>query len=139
MPNECICNIKIIGSKEIITEIYNSNFLFSYFFPAPNQATDEWYMKNWGVTREAYNVTLDKSNDESLYISCTTSWTLPISFLKNLINKYPELYIFIEYSVEFTDCGIFILYYHSNQLVTRQFKWFDPINKDYIKGVNIEK
>jgi hypothetical protein len=139
MPNECICNIKIVGSKEIITEIYNSNFVFSYFFPVPNQATDEWYMKNWGVTREAYNVTLDKSNNESLYISCTTSWTLPISFLKNLINKYPELYIFIEYSVEFTDCGIFILYYHSNQLVTRQFKWFDPINKDYIKGVNIEK
>jgi hypothetical protein len=139
MPNECICNIKIVGSKEVINEIYKSNFVFSYFFPVPNQATDEWYMKNWGVTREAYNVTLDKSNNESLYISCTTSWTLPISFLKNLINKYPELYIFIEYSVEFTDCGIFILYYHSNQLVTRQFKWFDPINKDYIKGVNIEK
>jgi hypothetical protein len=139
MPNECHSNIKIVGPKEIINEIYKSHFFFSYFFPQPNQPTTDWYMKNWGVHQEACNVKIDKNNDESLFISCTTAWTVPINFLKNLVNKYPELYIFIEYSVEYSDCGIFILYYHENQLVTRQFNWFDPINNNYIKGVNIEK
>ena len=46
------------------------------------------------------------------------------------------MYIFNEYSIEYTDCGILILYMINNEIKEKEFKWFDPPNLDYVKGVH---
>jgi hypothetical protein len=135
MPNECYNSLKLIGNKETIDEIVKSNFSFSYFFPPPENATQEWFTNNWCADREAGYIELDRTNDDTLYIRCKTAWTVPIEFLKNLIRKFPELYIFNQYCIEFTDCGIVILYMYKGELNEKEFKWFDPIGQDYVKGV----
>lgn len=135
MPNTCYNNFKFVGNRETIDELIKSNFSFSYFFPPPVNASYQWYEENWCAVNEAGDVELNRTAIDVLYITCKTKWTVPINFLKNLIKKFPDLYIFNQYNIMFTDCGIIILYIYNNEIVEKEFTWFDPMCKEYIAGV----
>ena len=135
MPNICHNKLKIVGNKESIDEIIKSNFSFSYFIPPPLNSTTDWYVENWCADREAFNIEFNRDEDDVLYIICKTAYTVPITFLKKLIEIYPDLYIFNQYRIEFTDCGIVILYFYNDEVIIKEFTWFDPPCKDYIKGL----
>jgi hypothetical protein len=136
MPNECLNNFKLVGKKETLDEIVKSEFSFSYFLPSPENASTDWYSENWSTNKESFDVKFERTSEDTLYISCKTAWTVPINFLKNLIKKFPELYVFNQYCIELTDCGIVILYMFENEIKEKEFKWFDPVCMDYIKGVH---
>lgn len=135
MPNECLNTLKLVATKETLDEIEKSNFSFSYFFPAPENAPREWFIENWCANREAKDIEFERKDDQSLYVKYTTTYTLPITFLKKLVVKFPELYIFNQYAIEYTDNGIVILYMDNDEVKEKEFKWFDPPNLDYVKGV----
>jgi hypothetical protein len=135
MPNECLNNFKLVGKKETLDEIVKSEFSFSYFLPSPENASIDWYAENWSTNKESFDVKFERTSEDTLYISCITAWSVPINFLKNLIKKFPELYVFNQYCIEFTDCGIVILYMFENEIKEKEFKWFDPVGMDYVKGV----
>ena len=136
MPNICLNNLKLVASQQTLDEIEKSNFSFNHFFPAPIDCTKDWFIENWCASSEAKNIELERTDDETLLIKCTTSYTVPITFLHKLVEKFPELYIFNQYSIEYTDCGIFILYMINGEVKEKEFKWFDPPNLNYVKGVN---
>ena len=135
MPNICRNNFKFVANKETIDKIEKSNFSFSYFFPLPENASTNWYIDNTYTDKDAFEINLNREDDDIIYITCSTAWTVPINFLKNLIKLFPDLYIFNQYCIEFTDCGIVILYFNDNMIKEKQFTWIDPICKEYIKGV----
>jgi len=135
MPNDCFNSIKLVGSKETLDEIEKSKFSFKYFIPPPEDATQDWFIDNWCADREARVDSMTRECDDTLYVVCNTAWTVPIGFLKKLIEKFPELYIFNQYSIEYTDCGIVILYMKDCKIMEREFRWFDPAGLDYVKGV----
>ena len=135
MPNECINNVKLVATKQTLDEIEKSKFSFNYFIPAPENATREWLTENWCADREAKDIELEREDEETLYVKYTTTYTLPITFLKKLVEKFPELYIFNQYAIEYTDNGIVILYMDNDEVKEKEFKWFDPPNLDYVKGV----
>ena len=135
MPNECLNSFKLVGKKETLDEIVKSEFSFSYFLPSPENATTDWYAENWSTNKESFDVKFERTSEDTLHVSCMTAWFAPINFLKNLIKKFPELYVFNQYCIEFTDCGIVILYMFENEIKEKEFKWFDPVCMDYVKGV----
>jgi hypothetical protein len=47
-----------------------------------------------------------------------------------------KIYVFNQYCIEFTDCGIIILYMFENEIKEKEFKLFDPVCMDYVKGVH---
>jgi hypothetical protein len=132
----CHNNFKFIGKSDSIDELVKSNFSFSYFVPPPENAKYKWYEENWGTMYEANEIKLHKTNYDCLYIKCQTRWEMPLNFLKKLIEKFPDLYIFNRYSIALTDCGIYIQYMHDNKLVEKEFKWFDPFCIENIKNLS---
>ena len=136
MPNECLNNFKLVGKKETLDEIMKSEFSFSYFLPSPENATTDWFAENWSTNKESFDVKFERTNEDTLHVSCMTAWFAPTNFLKNLIKRFPELYVFNQYCIEFTDCGIIILYMFENEIKEKEFKWFDPVGMDYVKGVH---
>ena len=135
MPNVCHNSIKLVATKETIDEIEKNNFSFKYFVPPPENATQDWYIENWCADREAKIDQITRSGDDTLYITCDTAWTVPIAFLRKLVEKFPELYIFNQYSIEYTDCGIVIMYMDNDKITEREFRWLDPATLDYVKAV----
>ena len=135
MPNECRNNFKFVAKKETLDLIVKHKFSFRYFVRPPVNATDEWFDENWTTYKKAFDVKFDRMNDETLYVNCWTAWTVPINFLINLIKKFPDLYIFNEFSIELTKCGIVILCMCEGEIKQKEFRWFDPVIMDYKKGL----
>lgn len=117
MPNHVTNRVKITGPIEKLNEFYEFNkslginnsenedmeLDFSKAIPEPeynnkseneslNGSPDwyEWRVNNWGTKWNAYDINVNKNEDE-LYYYFNTAWSHPIEWYKKVFSMFPEL------------------------------------------------
>lgn len=123
MPNHIMNRVKITGPIEKLNEFYNFNkslakenneeedmeLDFNKAIPEPiynsksdNTSSDglldwyEWRVDNWGTKWNAYDINVNK-NEEELYYQFNTAWSHPLEWYKKVFKMFPELDINIVY------------------------------------------
>ena len=60
----------------------------------------EWSCKNWGTKWNAYDGYVNEVSDECFQVSFCTAWSPPMPVIQKMGEKFPELYIEMEYQEE---------------------------------------
>ena len=107
MPNVCHNTLVVFGDAGDIVEKTNADFsetydcLFSKFFPAPDNASEYWYMEMWGTERDAwFTEDWTKDNGENTLTLCFDSaWVPGTQFVFNLSKLYDSVLFRIDYYI----------------------------------------
>ena len=60
----------------------------------------DWRYKNWGCKWEVADIYLAEEEKNSVTLCFNTAWCPPITFYKNLIEKYPDIRLYANYTEE---------------------------------------
>jgi hypothetical protein len=107
MPNVCHNTLVVFGEPVDIIEKTNADFsetydcLFSKFFPAPENASEDWYMEMWGTERDGwFTEDWTKDNGENTLTLCFDSaWVPGTQFVFNLSKLYDSVLFRIDYYI----------------------------------------
>ena len=107
MPNVCHNTLVVFGDAGDIVEKTNADFsetydcLFSKFFPAPENTSEDWYMEMWGTERDAwFTEDWTKDNGENTLTLCFDSaWVPGTQFVFNLSKLYDSVLFRIDYYI----------------------------------------
>ena len=97
----CYNTLTISGPDEIISEITEktkNSFLFSTFFPPPENASKDWYKKIWGNDKDIQCIN-DKSKDNKLKLFFNSTCSPATQFVMNLSKLYKDVTFNHEYHI----------------------------------------
>ncbi len=119
MPNNIQNRLKVIGTKEQVSELLNSissnekgvlsEIDFAKIIPPPNDdaykdipnqetvkdSENWWYTwncKNWGTKWNAYSLNDERNTEDTIYFQ--TAWNSPTELMEVLSKKFPLVNIF---------------------------------------------
>lgn len=109
MPNWCNNHLSIMGEttelkkvKKILSGEENPFLTFSSLCPIPPELKPEdhyeFKMTNWGTRDEPEEVSCVDVNETEVEYFFTTPWSPPDSFVRELVERFPQLDILLEYA-----------------------------------------
>lgn len=113
MPSSCYSTITFIGNSETIEELFQNKFDPELYLPTPPSVGEEdmswisWRYAHWG-TKRFYSYTVLQKGVRGMRIKITTARSPPSAFFRFLLDKFPDLFLKCEFSVDDGYSGIFI-------------------------------
>lgn len=143
MPNWVTNNVKIISTEDVIDQIEEHKLSFNHFVPRPSIEEENWYqwnIDNWGTKWDLGegDVSIDRSDEETLDLDFSTAWSPPIKFLENLAKLFDKIYIECNYMDESMGFkGFLIITKCNNELKVQEYTWTPPSTSESIEHLDI--
>ena len=144
MPNYCWSKVRIGADPDTITVLKDAEFSFEKLLPQPefepiadvSGEDDRWYTwryDNWGTKWDRNDYKLEHWGQGALDMKFTTAWCPPTEFFKNLIQKYPDIWLKCDWNEEGGMAGIFIGWMdkESNTVKVEELTWEDWCLEEY--------
>jgi hypothetical protein len=113
MPSSCYSTITLIASSETIQELFQNGFDPEVYLPTPPSVGEEdmswisWRYAHWG-TKRIYSYKVLQKGVRGMRIKITTARGPPTLFFRHLLEKFPDLFLKCEFTVDDGYSGIFI-------------------------------
>jgi hypothetical protein len=128
MPNDCGNTVIIIGQEKDIDLFEEKGLSFSYFFPPPEDAEDNWHSDHWGTKWDCYDMTVERNGAYGIEFKFSTAWAPPIAFLTHLLRQYPRCWMKLQWCEPMMMCaGVWIGYVKNGDLKVKELDWIEPL------------